>query len=199
MRWMMRSAKLLLHRQEGDVLVLRLPRAMSTSHPLIKVLSSVASLTHLVRVLGDGFFVKDSQCFEEGVKEGATSMTVLVFVSLHSGTSVRLSGDYNPISVCLDVNYWLSNGSGYLWCIDPTEVNDMFRPPKFYKLQTPFSPQARPDQQKLKIDDWLILAHPASRRCAGPGCSIARQCIRISGFTVRVSDALQPHWWRLRG
>ena len=83
---------------------------MSMSHPLIKVLSSVASLTHLVRVVGDGFFVKDSQCFEEG----ATSMTVLVFVSLHSGTSVRLSGDYNPISVCLDVNYWLSNGSGYL-------------------------------------------------------------------------------------
>ena len=46
-------------------------------------------MTHLVRVVGDGFFVKDSQCFEEG----ATSMTVLVFVSLHSGTSVRLSGD----------------------------------------------------------------------------------------------------------
>ena len=44
---------------------------------------------HLVRVLGDGFFVKDSLCFEEG----ATSMAVLVFVSLHSGASVCLSGD----------------------------------------------------------------------------------------------------------
>jgi len=121
-------------------------------------------VTHLVRVVGDGFFVKDSQCFEEG----ATSMTVLVFVSLHSGTSVRLSGDYNPISVCLDVNDWLSNDTQMVaatWSIDPTEVNDTFKPPKFYMLQTPFSPQARPDQQKLKIDDWLILAHPASRRC----------------------------------
>jgi hypothetical protein len=41
------------------------------------------------------------------------------------------------------------------WSIDPTEVNDMFKPPKFYKLQTPFSPQAQ-DRR---------LAHPASRRC----------------------------------
>ena len=157
---MMRSAKLLLHRQEGDVLVLRLPRAMSTSHPLIKVLSSVASLTHLVRVVGDGFFVKDSQCFEEG----ATSMTVLVFVSLHSGTSVRLSGDYNQYQY-VSLSTTGSQMVAATWSIDPTEVNGMFKPPKSYKLQTPFSPQARPDQQKLKIDDWLILAHPASRRC----------------------------------